>query len=356
VAELGKAIESEHEDGFRPFAVEWIEMKLALNLIVVLLFCFESAIAQNDLREWIDDTGKHKTRAVLVKVHGDTVELRLENGETRTVPIVRLSEVDVAYLRDRVLQQDNPQAPLATKDRPAKIIKVELDLGQPRITDKKTVHFVGTTNLPAGTKLMIRSELPSRPSLFNQREQIGPPPPSYPTIYLDDVIVATNGTFSFTLKDRNGFKTGKYRLFAQVDVFHTEGIPLQVSGEDIEVRTQTPNFYRAAGDFGENLTGPTVDRKFTFFKLRKVEVNVDGGFELSDGTIDEIARLEKRLLKKCSSALDEAFAMHEQKVLNNLRDFDFDYDFASSQRLENFRSFFYRIRAHEAFDLIAEEI
>jgi len=327
-------------------------MKLALNPIVVSLFCFESAIAQDDLREWVDDTGRHKTRAELVKVHEDKVELRLENGENRTVPIVRLSMADVAYLRDRALQQDNPQAPTAIQDRPAKIINVELDLGQPRIADKNTVHFLGTTNLPAGTKLIIRCELPSSPSLFNQNGQRKAISTSYPTIYLKDVVVAINGTFRFTLKDRNGFKTGQHRLFAQVDVFHTEGTPLNVSGETTEVRPQPPYFYRVAGDFGENLTGPAVDRKSTFFKVRQVEVNVDEEYELSDGTIDEIARLEKTLLKTCSRALDDAFTMHEQKVRNNLP--EFDYDFAYSQRLRNFRSVYYRVRALEAFHLIAE--
>ncbi len=74
-------------------------MRLALNLVVCLLVCVELAIAQDELREWIDDTGIHKTRAALVTIHDDKVELRLENGQILTVPIVRLSTADVDYIR-----------------------------------------------------------------------------------------------------------------------------------------------------------------------------------------------------------------------------------------------------------------
>jgi hypothetical protein len=315
-------------------------MTLACNLIFGLLFCFELTNAQDDLREWIDDTGKHKTRAALVKVHEDKVELRLENGQIRMVPIVRLSKADVAYLRNLALQQENPAGPPAAKDQPKKIIKVELDLGQPKITDKNTVHFAGTTNLPAGTTMWIRSD----PEKLQVRA----------SVITNDVIVAADGTFKFILNNPYGFKTGKHRVELIVDVYrHIVGIPLFGPGDFEPKRSQSPEFYLLAGSFGQNLRGPLVVRENMsgfipgYLGERKVEVNVVGEYELSDKTSDEVARLEKRLLKKCSRAIGDAFKMHERMIDQGI--YTSEHVFYYSQHLENLDVSVRSVRSLEAF-------
>ncbi len=49
------------------------------------------------LREWVDNTGKHRTEAILVKVTSEYVLLQKAGGRQRKVPLCRLSEADRAY-------------------------------------------------------------------------------------------------------------------------------------------------------------------------------------------------------------------------------------------------------------------
>ena len=60
----------------------------------------EASLKAPAFREWIDHTGMHKTRARLKAIERGSATLELES-EKRTirVPIERLSEEDVEYMR-----------------------------------------------------------------------------------------------------------------------------------------------------------------------------------------------------------------------------------------------------------------
>ncbi len=52
-----------------------------------------------DYRDWIDNTGQYRVVARLEDVQGDVVRLRKENGRHMSVPLARLSQEDVSYVR-----------------------------------------------------------------------------------------------------------------------------------------------------------------------------------------------------------------------------------------------------------------
>lgn len=92
-------------------------MNFGTTILVCLIVCVETGITQDEIREFVDDTGNHKTRATLVKIYDDKVELQLENGEIRTVPFVRLSKADVAYIIGQALEKKVPLSPTGSKDQ-----------------------------------------------------------------------------------------------------------------------------------------------------------------------------------------------------------------------------------------------
>ena len=52
-----------------------------------------------EYRDWIDNTGRYRVVALLEDVQGDVVRLRKENGRQVSVPLARLSQEDVSYVR-----------------------------------------------------------------------------------------------------------------------------------------------------------------------------------------------------------------------------------------------------------------
>ena len=57
------------------------------------------AQTEYEAREWVDNTGKHRTLAELVEVNADHVVLSKSNGRRARVPLRRLSEADRKYVR-----------------------------------------------------------------------------------------------------------------------------------------------------------------------------------------------------------------------------------------------------------------
>lgn len=55
--------------------------------------------AEPELREWTDSTGQFRVRAVLLAIDDGQVRLRREDGREVFVPIEKLSDADVAYVR-----------------------------------------------------------------------------------------------------------------------------------------------------------------------------------------------------------------------------------------------------------------
>ena len=60
----------------------------------------EDVAAESQLREWVDNTGKHRTQATLVKVTEKYIVLLKSNGRNSNVPWSRLSPADQDFARD----------------------------------------------------------------------------------------------------------------------------------------------------------------------------------------------------------------------------------------------------------------
>ena len=65
------------------------------------------AVEQPGLREWVDNTGKHRTQALLAEVGEDYVVLRKPDGRETKVPWRRLSAADQQFARDWQTQQES---------------------------------------------------------------------------------------------------------------------------------------------------------------------------------------------------------------------------------------------------------
>ncbi len=79
-------------------------MRLPLSIWFPLVFatCVLSAdvgLAQSEMREWSDSTGKFKIRATLQEFKDNTAYLRTEDGKTLSIQIGRLSAADQAILK-----------------------------------------------------------------------------------------------------------------------------------------------------------------------------------------------------------------------------------------------------------------
>jgi hypothetical protein len=55
-------------------------------------------LASDQLREWVDNTGRYSTRGRLIQFVDGAVRLLKENGRTTTVPLVRLSQNDLEFV------------------------------------------------------------------------------------------------------------------------------------------------------------------------------------------------------------------------------------------------------------------
>jgi hypothetical protein len=62
-------------------------------------------LASEQLREWVDDTGRFKTRARLISLLDGHVRLIKENGRTTTVPLNRLSQNDLEFVNRQASAQ-----------------------------------------------------------------------------------------------------------------------------------------------------------------------------------------------------------------------------------------------------------
>ena len=55
-------------------------------------------LASNEMRHWVDDTGHFTCEGRLTKVLDGKVQLLKDNGHTSTVPLSRLSQVDLSFV------------------------------------------------------------------------------------------------------------------------------------------------------------------------------------------------------------------------------------------------------------------
>lgn len=63
------------------------------------------ALAQNEIREWVDASGKHKVKGRLIEVKDGIVSLKTDEGKNVNVPLARLSDADKEFLKEA---GDNP--------------------------------------------------------------------------------------------------------------------------------------------------------------------------------------------------------------------------------------------------------
>ena len=59
-------------------------------------------LASERLRRWVDNTGRYETQGRLVKLMDGKVRLLKDNGRTTTVPLGRLSAVDLDFVRQQI--------------------------------------------------------------------------------------------------------------------------------------------------------------------------------------------------------------------------------------------------------------
>jgi hypothetical protein len=62
-------------------------------------------------RTWVDNTGRFRVVARFVNLEGDIVRLRTENGKYKVIPLDRLSQHDVRYVRHRFSAVNHSTAP-----------------------------------------------------------------------------------------------------------------------------------------------------------------------------------------------------------------------------------------------------
>jgi hypothetical protein len=62
-------------------------------------------LASENFREWVDNTGRYKTRGRLVTFLDGHVRLVKDNGRTTTVPLYRLSQIDLEFVNRQASAQ-----------------------------------------------------------------------------------------------------------------------------------------------------------------------------------------------------------------------------------------------------------
>lgn len=88
-------------------------MQKSILCLSLAAFCCQLVLAQPETRAWVDDTGR-KVLAVFAGIQGDSVILRLPDGQTVPFPLARLSDEDQKYVKaqaGRVLPVTVPDAP-----------------------------------------------------------------------------------------------------------------------------------------------------------------------------------------------------------------------------------------------------
>ena len=68
-------------------------------LVAVVVWGALAVAAVAEVRTWQDSTGSYSTKAEFVRMSGQIVELRLEDGETIKIPLARLSKADQDFIR-----------------------------------------------------------------------------------------------------------------------------------------------------------------------------------------------------------------------------------------------------------------
>jgi hypothetical protein len=63
------------------------------------------------IREWTDSTGKHRTQATFLRLEEKVVHLKLKDGKEIQLPLERLSKPDQDFVNQKVADLDNPFLP-----------------------------------------------------------------------------------------------------------------------------------------------------------------------------------------------------------------------------------------------------
>ncbi len=95
-----------------PFLTKHYCSTLLLNFAVFFLLYFSCSdtVAANELREWTDNTGKHKITAILIEHKDGQARLKLSNGKIVSVPVAKLSQADQEHLA-QLVQANKQNAP-----------------------------------------------------------------------------------------------------------------------------------------------------------------------------------------------------------------------------------------------------
>lgn len=184
----------------------------------------------------------------------------------------------------------------------AETLDVVFELAPPQIISQQVVRISGTTNLPAETRVVIRTDLTARPDQIPPvtGRRISAQGASGPA---GAAVVTANGTFELRLREPHKFKTGTYRIAAQVFV-----CSYTLLGSSTP---QPTSFYEIAGKHGENLRGTAIDKQGDFLSTH-VAVFATDEVALRPEEVDAFAKRERVRIGQCLQEIDGAYQQHLQ--------------------------------------------
>ncbi len=124
---------------------------------------FSSLALADEVREWVDKTGKFKVEAELVESTDKGVKLRKQDGKIVTVPIDRLSQGDLDYLKAKGKEEKEAEKVAATPIESVVRINVPVEGASGPEKDLVVVGFaIEVKGQPSPIVLAIRSDLSRR--------------------------------------------------------------------------------------------------------------------------------------------------------------------------------------------------
>jgi formylglycine-generating enzyme required for sulfatase activity len=126
----------------------WLR-KVVLLVGVYYITLGGTLVAQEGLREWVDSTGKFKTMAELVVIGDESVDLKLESGEVRTIPLNLLSSTDQDFVKKRKADKAKMGEDAATGPPPP-LKEITNSIGMKLVLIPKGTFTMGSPENEAG--------------------------------------------------------------------------------------------------------------------------------------------------------------------------------------------------------------
>ncbi|MEL7498615.1 MAG: SHD1 domain-containing protein [Planctomycetota bacterium] len=122
-----------------------IQSVVTIILLIVSLPQIATATPQ-DVRTWKDASGKFEVKATFVRVDGDNVVIKKEDGGELSVPLNKLSPIDQGYVEGRrsssaTPKDDNPFQPMTSQPKSSDTGSNSADTSDPTVPKSLSVDF-----------------------------------------------------------------------------------------------------------------------------------------------------------------------------------------------------------------------